>query len=127
MKTFKLKTHHKTILADTLSPVSIYLKIRDKFPNSILLESSDYHGNENSFSYICFNPIASLKIEGDTIYKTYPDKSKEEYTLTPNNTTAEIDKFTNLIREFNKHVKNDKSIKQIILPIGDGFTICRKI
>ena len=37
------------------------------------------------------------------------------------------DKFTNLIREFNKHVKNDKSIKQIILPIGDGFTICRKI
>ena len=94
MKTFKLKTHHKTILADTLSPVSIYLKIRDKFPNSILLESSDYHGNENSFSYICFNPIASLKIEGDTIYKTYPDKSKEEYTLTPNNTTAEINKFT---------------------------------
>ncbi|MEC8324228.1 MAG: anthranilate synthase component I family protein, partial [Bacteroidota bacterium] len=93
MKTFKLKTHHKTILADTLSPVSIYLKIRDKFPNSILLESSDYHGNENSFSYICFNPIASLKIDGDTIYKTYPDKSKEEYTLTPNNTTAEIDKF----------------------------------
>ena len=38
-----------------------------------------------------------------------------------------IDKFTNLIREFNMHVKNDKSIEQIILPIGDGFTICRKV
>ena len=37
------------------------------------------------------------------------------------------DKFTNLIREFNMHVKNDKSIEQIILPIGDGFTICRKV
>ena len=37
------------------------------------------------------------------------------------------DKFTNLIREFNKHVKNDKNTEQIILPIGDGFTICRKI
>ena len=37
------------------------------------------------------------------------------------------DKFTNLIREFNKHVKNDKNTEQIILPIGDGFKICRKI
>ena len=37
------------------------------------------------------------------------------------------DKFTNLIREFNKHVKNDNNTEQIILPIGDGFTICRKI
>ncbi len=38
-----------------------------------------------------------------------------------------IDKFTNIIREFNKHVKNDKSTKQIILPLGDGLTICRKL
>ena len=37
------------------------------------------------------------------------------------------DKFTNLIREFNKHVKNDKSTEQIILPLGDGLTICRKL
>ena len=61
MKKFELKTHYKKILADTISPVSVYLKIRDKFPNSILLESSDYHGNDNSFSYICCNPIASIK------------------------------------------------------------------
>ena len=52
MKRYKLETYSKKILADTLSPVSVYLKIRDKFPNSILLESSDYHGNENSFSYM---------------------------------------------------------------------------
>ena len=53
MKKFSLYTYHKKILADTITPVSIYLKIRDKFPNSILLESSDYHANDNSFSYTC--------------------------------------------------------------------------
>ena len=75
MKTFSLYTHYKKILADTITPVSIYLKIRDKFPNSILLESSDYHANDNSFSYICFNPIASIKVKGNTIEQSFPDGS----------------------------------------------------
>jgi anthranilate synthase component 1 len=73
MKTFSLYTHHKKILADTMTPVSIYLKLRDKFPNSILLESSDYHANDNSFSYICCNPIASIKVKDDVITQTFPD------------------------------------------------------
>ena len=94
MKTYKLKTYYKKILADTLSPVSIYLKIRDKFPNSMLLESSDYHGNDNSFSYICCNPIASLKIEGNLITKTFPDQTKQNYEINPNKVTQEIDQFT---------------------------------
>lgn len=94
MKTYKLKTYYKKILADTLSPVSIYLKIRDKFPNSMLLESSDYHGNDNSFSYICCNPIASLKIEGNLLTKTFPDQTKQNYEINPNKVTQEIDQFT---------------------------------
>ena len=94
MKTYKLKTHYKKILADTLSPVSIYLKIRDKFPNSILLESSDYHGNENSFSYICCNPIASLRVEGNLITKTFPDQTIQNYEINLCKVTQEIDQFT---------------------------------
>ena len=94
MKTYKLKTHYKKILADTLSPVSIYLKIRDKFPNSMLLESSDYHGNNNSFSYICCNPIASLKIEENLVTKTYPDQTKQNYEISTDIVTQEIDQFT---------------------------------
>ena len=92
MKTFSLYTHYKKILADTITPVSIYLKIRDKFPNSILLESSDYHANDNSFSYICFNPIASIKVTDKTIYETFPDGS----TLTnkTKNVANRIHKFT---------------------------------
>lgn len=76
MKTFSLYTHHKKILADTITPVSIYLKIRDKFPNSILLESSDYHASDNSFSYICCNPVASIKVKDEIITQNFPDGSK---------------------------------------------------
>ena len=94
MKKFKLKTHYKKILADTISPVSVYLKVRDKFPNSILLESSDYHGNDNSFSYICCNPIASIKVENAVVTKTYPDQSTESSSVTVDKVTMEIDAFT---------------------------------
>ena len=75
---YQLKTNFKKILADTITPVSIYLKIRDKFPNSILLESSDYHGNENSFSYICCNPIASITVQNGEIIKSFPDGNVEQ-------------------------------------------------
>jgi len=94
MKTFSLYTHHKKILADTITPVSIYLKIRDKYPNSILLESSDYHTNTNSFSYICFNPIASIKVENDVIKQVYPDGSTKTNNAKNISVTDEIHKFT---------------------------------
>lgn len=94
MKTFSLYTHYKKILADTITPVSIYLKIRDKYPNSILLESSDYHANDNSFSYICFNPIASFKLENDTIFQSFPDGSSKRNHAKNINIVDEIHKFT---------------------------------
>src|SRR5688572_23056809 len=78
MKTYPLKTHFKQILSDTITPVSVYLKIRDRYPNSILLESSDYHANNNSFSYICFNPIASIKVENQSIIEHYPDGTSQQ-------------------------------------------------
>ena len=79
--TYRLSTHYRKILADTITPVSVYLKIRDRFPNSILLESSDYHANDNSFSYICCNPIASIKIENEIIVEQFPDGSASEITI----------------------------------------------
>lgn len=95
MTTYNLYTHYKKILADTITPVSIYLKIRDKYPNSILLESSDYHANDNSFSYICFNPIASIKVENETISQTFPDGSSLKQEITETTDVAEeIHQFT---------------------------------
>jgi len=94
MKQFQLKTYYTKILADTITPVSIYLKIRDVFPNSILLESSDYHANDNSFSYICCNPIASIKVSNQNIYQTFPDGSSSLKTLDNTDVVQEIHKFT---------------------------------
>lgn len=105
MKTFKLRTHHKKILADTITPVSIYLKIRDKFPNSILLESSDYHANDNSFSYICFNPIASFKVENNAIKQSFPNGSNSEVTINDPNLVVDS------LHQFTKYFETDSSSK----------------
>ncbi|NNK87112.1 MAG: anthranilate synthase component I family protein [Flavobacteriaceae bacterium] len=108
MKSFNLQTHSKKILADTITPVSIYLKLRDKYPNSILLESSDYHANDNSFSYICSNPIASIKVENDLIIQSFPDGSSQETKATSVSVIHEIHEFT---KRFN--VESDNGFKFI--------------
>ncbi len=87
---FKLETSYKKILADTITPVSVYLKIRDRFPNSILLESSDYHASDNSFSYICCNPIASIRIQDELVTEVLPDGSKSEVAVGNSTNVAEI-------------------------------------
>lgn len=82
MKTYALTTFSKKILADTLTPVSVYLKLRDHFPNTLLLESSDYHANDNSYSYICCNPIAHIAIQNGILTEQFPDGTTEEMTIT---------------------------------------------
>lgn len=79
---YTLKTFSKRLLADTLTPVSVYLRLRDRFPNSLLLESSDYHANDNSFSYICCNPIAFISIGKGEITQHFPDGKKEREKIT---------------------------------------------
>jgi anthranilate synthase component 1 len=76
MTQFKIKTTSRKLLSDIITPVSIYLRIRDIYPNSLLLESSDYRGNENSYSFICMKPIAGFEADEGSISETYPDGSK---------------------------------------------------
>ncbi len=76
MAEFIITTTSRTLLADIITPVSIYLRIRDIFPNSLLLESSDYHGNENSYSFICMSPIAGFEVDRGIIKESYPDSSE---------------------------------------------------
>ncbi|WP_447637379.1 anthranilate synthase component I family protein [Flavobacterium microcysteis] len=108
MKTYTLHSKHKQILADTITPVSIYLKIRDKFPNSLLLESSDYHASDNSFSYICCNPIASIKVENETITTTYPDGNSQETKI--QNETDVIEAVQKFASQFKEEKNNFKFI-----------------
>jgi anthranilate synthase component 1 len=72
MKKIELNTTVKKILADVYTPVGIYLRLRDKFRDTILLESSDHHSSENSWSFICINAIGGIEIIS---------KEKAEYKL----------------------------------------------
>lgn len=81
MKKFEITTHSKTVLADTLTPVNVYLKIRDKFSNPLLLESTDFNGDENSYSIVCFEPIAHIEVQDNQLSKHYPDGTTEQYTI----------------------------------------------
>ena len=96
MAPIKLNLFHQKLLADTLTPVSLYLKLRDRFPKSILLESSDYHTNDNSFSYLCFNPIAHFEVNHNQIKTVFPDGSKHTMPVKQrNDVTKELQKFIN--------------------------------
>ena len=108
MKEFNLKTFERKILADTLTPVSVYLKLRDHFPNALLLESSDYHANDNSFSYICFIPIADIKIQNNELIETFPDATER---VTPINESISIpEKIDDYIKCFKTNKNNHKFI-----------------
>ena len=75
MATFKYITISKKILADFHTPVGVYLRLRDLYPQSALMESSDYHDAQNSRSFIGINPIASVAIGHGKSTVSFPDGS----------------------------------------------------
>ena len=81
MEKLKFKPVVRKILADTVTPVSIYLRLRTLYPKAILLESSDYHGNENAYSFVCFNPVASFTVNNGEVAKEFPGREKEQFRL----------------------------------------------
>lgn len=87
---YTLHTSYKKLLADTTTPVSIYLRMRDVFPNSILLESSDYHSRENSMSYVCCDPVAGISLHEDVLSCYYPDGTTK---------TLPVDEHFDLLKE----------------------------
>src|ERR1700759_3134491 len=62
MKKIAITTNCKKLLSDIYTPVGIYLRLRDRFRDTILMESTDYHAAENSYSFICINAIAGIEI-----------------------------------------------------------------
>lgn len=89
METFNFSTNTKTILADLYTPVGVYMRLRDIYPQSALMESSDYHDKDNSRSFIGINPIASVAIGHGLATINFPDGSKEEHAITAEYGTAE--------------------------------------
>ena len=109
----KLKTIRKKIIVDTITPVSIYLKLRDQFTNTILLESSDYIAKDNSYAYICCNPIAKFYVKKDILFKEFPDNSKKETKLTSTtNILSELDDFMRTFEIDDNSVESKKYISK---------------
>ena len=75
MTTYRFQTTSKTILADLYTPVGVYMRLRDLYPQSALMESSDYHDASNSRSFIGINPMASVAVGHGVASVTCPDGS----------------------------------------------------
>ena len=108
MANFNYTTTSKTILADLYTPVGVYMRLRDLYPQSVLMESSDYHEKDNSRSFIGIEPMASVAIGHGTATITYPDGSTFQH-------------------EVNKEYRSDKAIHQLIDYIqvsGDDAKTC---
>lgn len=100
----KLKVHSKTLLGDYFTPVGIYEKIRKDYPNSLLLESSDYHAKENHYSYICCHPIAKFLVASQQIYTSYPNQQEEKTPI--KNPQQVLVAFKNFQRNFQVQKQN---------------------
>ncbi|MCL4134099.1 UNVERIFIED_CONTAM: hypothetical protein GTU68_066428 [Idotea baltica] len=94
--TININTYVKKIILDQLTPVSIYLKIRERFSESILLESADYQEEGiNSFTFISFDPIAEFRVNNKKISKIIPNKNTED---------LEFKDRKEVVKEFNKFI-----------------------
>ena len=108
MITYKYQTTSKTILADLYTPVGVYMRLRDLYPQSALMESSDYHDQSNSRSFIGIHPIASVAIGHGIAIVNYPDGSTFQH-------------------EVNNEYRSDRAIHELIDRIevtGDDAAIC---
>ena len=89
METFKYTTTSRTILADLYTPVGVYMRLRDLYPQSALMESSDYHDSNNSRSFIGINPMASVAIGHGLANISFPDGSNEQHEINNNYGSAD--------------------------------------
>ena len=89
METFKYQTTSKTILADLYTPVGVYMRLRDLYPQSALMESSDYHEKDNSRSFIGIDPMASVAIGHGIVTISFPDGTTERNPLSTGFGSAE--------------------------------------
>lgn len=109
---YQLKTYTRKLLADTITPVNVYLKLRDVFAGSILLESSDYHGHENSLSFICCEPIASFQIMNNQAELKFPDGKVQQETI------SATGQATDLLEKFRSSFLLDNTINSKFVHCG---------
>ena len=99
MQKIKIVTTVKSMLADVFTPVGIYLRLRDRFRDTILLESTDNHAAENSWSFIGVNAIGGVEISaGDAIDLKLPGQTAQQIEL--NKQQKVVDVLNNFMQQF---------------------------
>lgn len=100
---FTISTRHKRLLADTLTPVGIFQRLRGHYPHSVILESADYHAMHNSFSYIACDEVASFQLDNDVVTQKFPDGTQETFPLKSRKDGVKV------LQEFAAKFENPKS------------------
>ncbi len=110
MKKIELTTTFKKLLADVYTPVGIYLRLRDRFRDTVLLESTDFHVGENSFSIIGINAIAGIEISNyQEIEFKLPSQNIQKIKIT---------KATKVADELWKFMQYFDFTEQVALPVS---------
>lgn len=91
MRKIEIVTTSKKLLADVYTPVGIYLRLRDKYRDTILLESTDHHSSENSYSFICINAIGGIEISSEEFAEIkLPGRNPEKIALKNKNEVPQL-------------------------------------
>src|SRR6478736_1599296 len=110
VKKIEIQTQFKKILSDIYTPVGIYLRLRDRFRDTILLESADSHSAENSFSYIGINAIGGIEISNfSEIELKYPNQKPEKKSIDDTVNVPQL--LWNFMQQFQINTVNDKHAK----------------
>lgn len=111
MASFNYHTTTKRLLGDLYTPVSLYMRLRDLYPQSMLMESSDYHGSENAKSFIGIDPMASIQVGHGVLTMTFPDGSVARRDIPVENSDKPKLTVANAMNEFlgSFHVEGEGS------------------
>ena len=110
MKKTEINTICKKLLADVYTPVGIYLRLRDRFRDTILLESTDHHAAENSWSFICINAIGGIEITSTKSIEFKLPKQKPERVVIKN--VTEVPQLLwDFMQNFDLHKNDSKEAK----------------
>ena len=109
MKKIKIETTFRKMLSDLFTPVGIYLRVRDRFRDTVLLESTDYHAAENSYSFICINAIGGVEIsDAEQMECKLPGRPTEKFQL---NSTYVPSLLWNFMQHFDVEPATEKPVK----------------
>jgi anthranilate synthase component 1 len=113
MKQIQIETHCKKKLADIFTPVGIYLRLRDRFRDTILLESADFHSAENSWSFIGVQAIAGFEmLDKKTIEYKFPGQPPVK---------KEISKISEVVNELNAYLEHFKCTGDCEIKAAQNF------